>query len=194
MFKMSIKVSPDLKTAILDLPEKEKDKLLLRLIRKDKTLIQQLHFQLLEDQDDLEERRTRALTFLNLEIDRMERQTENLSRYHPQDLMLDLRSMSGIVNHHLLITKDKTGELELRLHILSETFRHAGKFFEYANYGNDRLIVYIIGRIKNVFTTYDKLHEDLQFDYKEKFNELLEFAYTSALKNHLVALAIPREV
>lgn len=191
---MFSKVSPELKTAILQLPEKEKDKLLLRLIRKDRTLIQQLHFQLLEDQIDLEERRARTLKLVNLELDRIERQLGAHKYYNPRDLLLDLRSMSGLVNQHFLITKDKLGEIDLRLHILSLTFHHAGKFFEYANHANEKLLAYCIGRIKNVVTAYDKLHEDLQYDYTEKLNEVLEFAYSSALKNYLLELAIPQEV
>lgn len=191
---MPVKVSLELKTAVLDLPEKEKDKLLLRLIRKDKTLIQQLHFQLLEDQADLEERRERTLKFVNLEIDRIQKQKGAHKYYNPRDLLLDLRSISGIVNQHFLITKDKPGEIDLRLHILAEIFRDAKRFFEYANHANEKLLVYITGRIKNVFNSYDKLHEDLQYDYKEKLNEVLEFAYSSALKDYLVDLGIPEEV
>src|SRR5690554_2898567 len=191
---MFSKVSPELKNAVLQLPEKEKDKLLLRLIRKDRTLIQQLHFQLLEDQLDLEERRERTLKLVNLEINKVERQLGAHKYYNPRDLLLDLRSMSGIVNQHFLITKDKLGEIELRLHILSLTFHHGGKFFQYANHANEKLLAYIIGRIKNVFNSYDKLHEDLQYDYTEKLNEVLEFAYSSALKNYLLDLAIPQEV
>ena len=191
---MFSKVSPELKNAVLQLPEKEKDKLLLRLIRKDRTLIQQLHFQLLEDQLDLEERRERTLKLVNLEINKVERQLGVHKYYNPRDLLLDLRSMSGIVNQHFLITKDKLGEVELRLHILSLTFHHAEKFFQYANHANEKLLAYIIGRIKNVFNSYDKLHEDLQYDYTEKLNEVLEFAYSSALKNYLLDLAIPQEV
>ncbi len=191
---MFSKISPELKTAVLQLPEKEKDKILLRLIRKDRTLIQQLHFQLLEDQIDLEERRDRTLKLVNLEIDRIKKQLEAHKYYNPRDLLLDLRGMSGIVNQHFLITKDKTGEIDLRLHILSQTFQYAGKFFEYANHANEKLLTYIIGRIKNVFNTYDKLHEDIQYDYSETLNEVLAFAYSSVLKNYLLELAIPQEV
>lgn len=191
---MSIKVSPELKNAILELPEKEKDKLLLRLIRKDKTLIQQLHFQLLEGQIDLEERRERAFNFVDLEIDRIQKQEGSHKYYNPRDLLLDLRFMSGIVNQHFLITKDKLGEIDLRLHILAEIFNYTSKFFSYTNHTNEKLLVYITGRIKNIFNAYDKLHEDLQYDYKEKLNKVLGFAYSSALKNHLADLAIPEEV
>ena len=53
---MKLKDVPELKNSILDLPSKEKDKLLLRLINKDETLVEHLHFQLLEDENDLQDR------------------------------------------------------------------------------------------------------------------------------------------
>ena len=191
---MFSKISPELKTAVLALPEKEKDKLLLRLIRKDKTLIQQLHFQLLEGEIDLEERRERTLRLVNQDLAQVERQLDVRKYFNPRDLLLALRSMSGLVNHHLLITKDKTGELEMRLHILNQIFHCAPSFFDYNNHANLKLLQYVVGRIKNIHGTYSKLHEDLQFDYAEKFNEALAFAYASCLKNYLQELAIPEEV
>ena len=42
---MSLHKDPELKEAVLNLPEKEKDKLLVRLIGKDTMLMKQLHFQ-----------------------------------------------------------------------------------------------------------------------------------------------------
>lgn len=53
---MSIHKQPELKDAVLNLSQKEKDKLLVRLVSKDKMLMKQLHFQLLENNDDLEDR------------------------------------------------------------------------------------------------------------------------------------------
>src|SRR5690606_19015249 len=115
---------------ILDLPIKEKEKLLIRLIRKDKTLINQLHFQLLEDESDLHKRRETALSNIDAAINHIETVKHN-RYYNPRKLLLDLRMISGYVNSHFLITKDKSGEIELRLHILLETFRNAGEFFQY---------------------------------------------------------------
>jgi len=191
---MLVKISPELKSAILALPEREKEKLLMRLIRKDKTLINQLHFQLLEDEDDLEERRAKTLKHINSEINKIRNQGKKSEYYNPRELLLDLRSMSGFVNEHCLITKDKPGEVEFRLYILSEIFSYAGRVFEYENYANEKLLRYVTGRIKNIFTTYNKLHEDLQYDYKERINEVLKFAHSSAIKNYLKEMEIPKEV
>lgn len=191
---MFSKVIPELKDAILSLPEKEKDKLLLRLIRKDKTLIQQLHFQLLEDEIDLEERKTNAFKLLNEQIESIGWELKTQKYHQPKRLLTELRALSGIINHYHLITKDKAGELEMRLHILDEVFVHAASHFSYHNYSNEKLLIYIAGRIKNIFLSYGRLHEDLQYDYIEKFNEVLNFAYASSVEVYLQGLSIPKEV
>lgn len=187
------KVESDLKEAILTLPEKEKDKLLIRLIRKDKPLINQLHFQLLEDEDDLEERREKTLERVNLSIQDI-KTASSKRRFQSRQLLVALRSTSGYVNEHLLITKDKLGEIDLRLHILSEIFDLVGNLFQYENYDNDKLLKYTCGRIKNIYASYEKLHEDLQYDYRSRLNDILEFGYSSALKDYLKEIKIPREV
>ena len=54
--KLNVNQIPNLKQEILDLPEKEKNQLLIRLINKDQVLIEQLHFRLLENEWDLIQR------------------------------------------------------------------------------------------------------------------------------------------
>lgn len=178
------KLEADLKEAILDLPIKEKEKLLIRLIRKDKTLINQLHFQLLEDESDLEDRRKTTLKNIDAAIKQIMSAHQN-RYYNPRKLLLDLRTISGYVNSHFLITKDKIGEIELRLHILLEIFENVPDFFKHDDYHHEKLLKYTAGRIKNAFTSYNKLHEDIQYDYQDKMEAALQFARSSALKNYL---------
>ena len=187
------KLENDLKDAILDLPLKEKEKLLIRLVRKDKTLINQLHFQLLEGELDLENRRETTLKSIDTAINHIGSVKHN-KYYSPRKLLLDLRAISGYVNSHFLITKDKPGEIELRLHILLEIFESVPDFFNEDDYESGKLLKYVTGRVKNIYTTYSKLHEDLQYDYSEKVNTVLKFAYSSALKSYLIELGIPQEV
>src|SRR5690606_3755312 len=122
----------------------EKEKLLIRLIRKDKTLINQLHFQLLEDEIDLEERREKTRALVANELKLIKTKIEGQRYYNQKQLLINLRSLSGHVNEHLLITKDKLGELDLRIFILKEIFKHGRMFFEYENYTNEKLLKYII--------------------------------------------------
>ena len=53
-----MKFDPEFKNAILQLPSKEKDKLLLRLLKRDVILANQLHFELISG-DSVQDRRTR---------------------------------------------------------------------------------------------------------------------------------------
>lgn len=176
---MLSKVDAVLQEAILELPQKEKDKLLMRLIRKNRTLINQLHFQLLEDENDLMIRRDAARAELDDRFSLMEVRLESKRYYTAKDLLKALRALSGTVNQHVLITKDKVGEVELRLHILSETFRMAPEYFQETAFGNEKLLQYAAGRIKNVLTSFEKLHEDLQFDYQDAVEEVVRFAEIS---------------
>ena len=176
---MLTKIDAVLQEAILALPQKEKDKLLLRLIRKDKTLINQLHFQLLEDESDLLARRDGTIAELDDTLYQMEARLESKRYYTAKDFLKALRALSGIVNQHVLITKDKLGEVELRLHILSETFRMAPEYFQDTAFGNEKLLQYVAGRIKNLLTSFEKLHEDLQYDYQDAVEEVVQFAELS---------------
>ncbi|UOQ74828.1 hypothetical protein [Hymenobacter cellulosilyticus] len=55
-------LSPDLRKALFNLPQKEKDQLLARLVAQDAVLTEQLAFRLLEGPEALEDRRTQLRT------------------------------------------------------------------------------------------------------------------------------------
>ena len=59
-------INPELKRAILDLPEKERVKLLLKLIGKDAVLIKQLHYQLIEGVESLDEKRNEVIKKIDI--------------------------------------------------------------------------------------------------------------------------------
>ncbi len=181
---MNLKDIPALKNAILDLPAKEKDKLLLRLIAKDSTLVEHLHFTLLEDENDLINR----VKLIYEKIDNQFKKSHhlinqiNVVRSHRQ-LLLCLKSMSGIVNFHVQITKDKASEFELRKYILQESFRQFPYLFnEYMTGDNaEKLYKYQAGRLKVLRTLFSKFHEDLQFDYLEELQSIDDFLENTPL-------------
>jgi hypothetical protein len=92
----------DLKYAITGLPAKDKDKLLLRLIAKDKILTEHLHFKLLEDTSDLEARRLALSELIEENISELTAS----SRFNVKDALLLLRTLNGKINHHYKVTKD----------------------------------------------------------------------------------------
>ena len=181
---MSLHKQPELKVAILQLPSKEKDKLLVRLIGKDKLLMKQLHFQLLETEVDLEERIISMRERLIDMIKPSHSGIKNTAMYNNyKDLIILLRQASGMINEHEKVTKDKFSEVEFRLLILQEAFKHYPKLFVH-NYILifDKLRRYVEACIKTTHNKYHKLHEDLQFDLQEQYNIVMEFAHENNLE------------
>ena len=92
----------DLKIEIKSLPEKEKDKLLLRLIAKDKVLTEHLHFMLLENEEDLANRYqdlSQAISNVLMELNKT-------GKASSKDVLLKIRRLSGSISHHQKVTKD----------------------------------------------------------------------------------------
>ena len=175
---MSLHKDPELKAAVLGLSSKEKDKLLIRLISKDKILMKQLHFQLLENEYDLEDR-INSLREKLLDLTSPSRSSvKNVAMYsNYRALTVLLRQASGMINEHEKVTKDKFSEAEFRLLILQEAFANYPNLFDKTYVAAaDKLQRYVAARLKTTFNKYDKLHEDLQFDLKDSYEKVLQFA------------------
>ena len=153
---MRINDDPELKEAILGLPPKEKDKMLLRLISKDAVLINQLHFRLLEDETDLHDRQQEVRAKIERQLELIDAQIVR-RKYAARNLLSDLKSASGIVNEHVRITNDKTGEIDLRLYILEQSVMRYGKqFMAITDYFNERLLTYQAMRLKTILEKYHR--------------------------------------
>ena len=104
----------DFKRALQELPEKEKDKLILRLLRRDLDLAEKLYFDLV-DTDSIEDKRRIMEINISKQIHRF---SEN---FHSLDyIAIEMRNISGKISHHVKITKDKFGEISLNLQMLNE--------------------------------------------------------------------------
>lgn len=184
LYIMSLHKDPELKEAVLGLSQKEKDKLLVRLINKDKMLLKQLHFQLLESEYDLEIRINKLREELKDLFDPSLSGIRNVAMYsHYRGLNALIRQASGMINEHEKVTKDKFSEVEFRLLILSQSFRFYDKlFFPSHISASDKLRNYAAARLKTSFSKYDKLHEDLQFDLQEEVSFLQDFAELHQLR------------
>ena len=185
---MSLNKNPELKAAILQLPEKEKDKLLVRLINKDSMLIKQLHFQLLESEEDLINRNEKLKEELHTLFEtsgHYVRRSYDYANY--KELMYYLKVASGQVNEHEKVTKDKIGVLEARILIVINTIERYGELFnrDFDQYGYGyNLKKYFKGRIKLIVTALSKLHEDIQFDFRDQLEQILTFSEENNLENY----------
>ncbi|WP_443937864.1 hypothetical protein [Pedobacter sp. MW01-1-1] len=164
---MKLSEHKDLKIAITDLPIKEKDKLLLRLIAKDKVLTEHLHYKLLEDDSDLELRKESIK--LNIED-----QLTELKKLTTKEALVKVRKMIALVNHFYKVTKDAFGEVELKIFILNTIpLSYKRNVFSYRDF-NFLFAAYFIKTTQATLSKLNKLHEDLKFDLSTDTNALLK--------------------
>ncbi|CAM1357737.1 hypothetical protein [Tenacibaculum xiamenense] len=159
----------DFKEAISHLPSKEKDKLILRLLKKDRILAERLYFELV-DHKTVDDRRLDKENYINERI-------AFFSEYNlsPRDLMMYMREISSEITEHVKITKDKHGEVSLNLLLLLETLRKNNSQITRHSSGKSRKIcIYIIGRVFKILVLRQKLHEDLWLEFDDDLEQLGE--------------------
>ncbi|MDB5021962.1 MAG: hypothetical protein JWQ28_3089 [Pedobacter sp.] len=188
---MLLSAHKDLKAAISALPVKEKDKLLLRLIAKDKILTEHLHFKLLEDESDLEARR---LTLLE-EIDAAIHNLNANKKSNTKDTLAVMRVLNGKINQHFKVTKDMTSELELRLHLLNNLpVNIKDAVYSPLQAYNEKLTAYFVRATLSAYKKYLKMHEDLRFDFSDAFTEVLNKIHQGKMAYAGKLLNLPEEL
>lgn len=181
--KLNVNQIPALKQAILELTEKEKNQLLIRLINKDQVLIEQLHFRLLEDEIDLiqrfEDLKEEILSTLKSEFKKIinAKYTSKGKSY----LRL-IRTLSSKITHFAKVTKSASYELELRTILLiksSEIFKSIQNEDSVFGY---KIRAYQVSKIKVILKLLDKVHEDLRYDFVLNYADDLELHVFLQLK------------
>ena len=181
----------NLKLEIKALPEKEKDKLLLRLIAKDKVLTEHLHFKLMENEDDLVERYKTLLAVIDEDIAHMQAG----KKLSAKDVLLRARRLNGRISHHFKVTKDTSTEIELRIHLLSQIpISFNDSVFSAAHRFNEKLFIYIVKSTISLLSKFKKLHDDLQFDLREAINVILSRIHNNKTATIAQELGLPKEI
>lgn len=159
--------SEEFKKALKDLSEKEKDKLLLRLLKKDVKLANKLFFELV-DTDTPQDKREKLKVKI---IDRIERTTNNY--YSPGYLLMDLRDLSGLINEHVAVTKDKIGEIVLNCLMLRNLLELSNEKFAFESLGRAyTLCIYIVNRMFKIMMLIQKQHEDYHLEFRDDIESI----------------------
>lgn len=169
------KIEPQLKEAILNMPQKEKDKLLLRLVAKDIMLIARFQYQLIEQGESLEERISELL----------EQFEHNLTlgetfNYSPNYLMMAMRHCSGDISRHYKITKDKVSEITLTLAMINYAFSLNPSVFSNETkrlQRSEKFSKYVVKRMFTIISKAEKLHEDYYMEFRDGINKALYYIY-----------------
>ena len=188
---MKLSEHKELKLEILALAPKEKDKLLLRLVAKDKVLTEHLHFLLLEDESNLRDR-VEAIKAQILQI------MENLSsnkNLNAKEVLTNLRKLAKQVNHNFRVTKAAYEDVDLRIFLFNQTpidFK-TSTFSSYKKHGQ-MFVIYFIKSTLITLRKFYKLHEDLQFDLQDEMNKLLSKIYKGSAKEIAYDLGLPKKI
>jgi hypothetical protein len=175
-------IDPEFKKALQNLPSVEKDKLILRLLKHNLNLANRLRFELV-DTETMEEKRAS----LQNEIEKSIRfATERY--YSPGYLLMDLRGMSGMINEHVAITKDKYGEISLTCFMLKNLLQLNNERIATENFGKAyTFCIYIIAKMFKIFLLIQKQHEDLHLEFREDIEAI---GHLVGNNHHLMKVAI----
>ena len=162
-----MKFDNDFKEAISHLSSKEKDKLILRLLKKDLILANRLHFELINTNSIDEQREI-------IEQRIVERSKIIGERFYSMGyLNMDVRYLSGEITEHVKITKDKFGEASLNILLLLETLKNNKHHIERASLGKSRkFCIAVISRCFKILLLIDKLDKDYLIEFEEDLKKL----------------------
>ncbi len=173
MAKKASKATDPRFEVLIMLTVEQKDKLLLKLFRKDPLLVEKLAFEFFEDKSDLEKRRNDIKT----EISRYIAQGA-IGWDTPGELMMRMRSLNGRITEHVKITKDKYGEVELTILLLNTAFSRFWNMLNEKITRADTFAEYCIKRTLFIIKCLDKLHEDNYLDFKDDLDKLFQYLHT----------------
>ena len=171
--------SKEFKKAIQELPSNEKDKLIFRLLKRDLDLANRLYFELV-DVETVEDKRAA------FEIEMLRKINYFSDRYYSVGYLLqDTRFLSGDINNHVKITKDKFGEISLNLKMLNHLLTINNKRIETVTYSKAyTLCIYVIARAFKILLLIKAIDEDYFLDFKENLSTLGKLIYDNPFLMH----------
>lgn len=164
-----MKFSDEFKEAILHLPEREKDKLLLRLLKKDRKLVKRMEFELLQP-CSVETARE------SLQQDLVRHLQQLAQRPIRTKLLLkELRQLSGKITEHVYTTRDNYGDVQVSL-VMMQTLFETTPLAKWSQLDADlhKLHIYLISKLYKVLIALRNMHEDLRFDFQEQLDQLAQ--------------------
>lgn len=153
--------SKEFKEAISNFTAQEKDKLIIRLLKKDRILSHRLYFELI-DPETADDKRNQMEALIKEEVAAVAKKYGRTKYFLP-----GIRRISAKITEHVKITTDKFGEVSLTLLLVSETFKNQPKLGDYF-----KLHIYLLNKIFRSLVLTKKLDPDYYLDLREIFEEV----------------------
>lgn len=150
--------SKEFKAAISNFTSQEKDKLIIRLLKKDRILSHRLYFELIDEETE-DDKRSQMETIVKNEVEAAAK------RYgRTKYLLPNIRKISAKITEHVKITTDKFGEVSLTLLLIAEVLKNMPKTGDHY-----KLYIYLLNKIYRSFILTRKLDPDYYLELKEDY-------------------------
>ena len=153
--------SKEFKQALSEFSPIEKDRLIFRLLKKDKLLSKKLYFELVDPEttdqkrDQMEENITEKLA--------------SAARYigNPKYYLSTIRTISAEITEHVKVTTDKFGEVYLNLFLVDQILENNDSFAQQRFDNVYKLYIYLINKIVRALLLIKKIDEDYWMEFDE---------------------------
>ena len=153
--------SKEFKQALSEFSSIEKDRLIFRLLKKDKLLSKKLYFELIDPEttdqkrDQMEENVTEKLA--------------SAARYigNPKYYLSTIRTISAEITEHVKVTTDKFGEVYLNLFWVDQILENNDSFAQQRFDNIYKLYIYLINKIVRALLLIKKIDEDYWMEFDE---------------------------
>lgn len=166
--------SKEFKAALSAFSGIEKDRLIFRLLKKDKLLSKKLYFELI-DQETTDDKRNAMETHVEEKILLASKYIGNAKYF-----MSTVRTISADITEHVKITTDKFGDVSLNLLLINRILDHNEDLSRQRFDNVYKLYIYMINKVFKALVLTKKLDED----YWMEIDELLGEIQKKILKNH----------
>ncbi len=169
--------SKEFKAALSNFSPAEKDKLIFRLLKKDKLLSKKLYFELIDPETTDNKRDTME------EI--VEEKVVLASKYisNQKYFLSVIRKISAEITEHVKITTDKFGEVSLNLLLINKILDYNDDLARQRFDNIYKLYLYIINKTVKALVLTKKLDVDYWMEIDEHLDELKE----KILQNHYLS-------
>ena len=153
--------SKEFKQALSEFSSIEKDRLIFRLLKKDKLLSKKLYFEIIDPEttdqkrDQMEENVTEKLA--------------SAARYigNPKYYLSTIRTISAEITEHVKVTTDKFGEVYLNLFLVDQILENNDSLAHQRFDNVYKLYIYLINKVVRALLLIKKIDEDYWMEFDE---------------------------
>lgn len=165
--------SKEFKAALSQLSSIEKDRLIFRLLKKDKILSKKLYFELI-DEETTDQKRDQMEEIVKEKVEYAAKYISNQKYF-----IVLIRKISAEITEHVKVTTDKFGDVSLNLFLINQILEYNDKLSRQRFNDIYKLYLYIINKIVKALALTKKLDED----YWMEIDQLLSTVYEKVTNN-----------